>query len=293
MAYVVARAGASPTVPTVERAAAAPARAAAGARGAGVFVLLERMPLTPSGKVNRLALPAPEQPVADASTFVAPRTGLECELAASGRTAGRRGGWRPRRLFHAGRAFAAGRAGGGQDRPALAGHAAAAEPVRRAPPQRARHGDRGACAAPAGPSRGYCAGHGRRPAAAVDRCASSGCGFSISSSRAARPSTFRPVCACPARSTGGARAQSRDASFIATQVCVRCSRWSTGSRAAGPAACAVRAASGRPARARRGPHEAALARLLHAEGHEPFDLARGPLLRARLLRLATTSTSCC
>src|SRR6185369_9246920 len=45
-----------------------------------VFVFLEEWPLTPSGKINRKALPAPEQ-VTDESKFVAPRTTTEEKLA--------------------------------------------------------------------------------------------------------------------------------------------------------------------------------------------------------------------
>ncbi|HEX8559980.1 MAG TPA: amino acid adenylation domain-containing protein [Pyrinomonadaceae bacterium] len=46
------------------------------------FVILDEMPLTPNGKVNRAALPEPEQTLADAeSAYLAPRTPVEEELA--------------------------------------------------------------------------------------------------------------------------------------------------------------------------------------------------------------------
>src|SRR5205823_6921985 len=47
------------------------------------FVLLERLPLTANGKIDRGALPAPDQPRPDLGTsYVAPRTVLEQQLAA-------------------------------------------------------------------------------------------------------------------------------------------------------------------------------------------------------------------
>jgi amino acid adenylation domain-containing protein len=45
------------------------------------FVVLPTFPLTPNGKVNRSALPAPEGELSDASTFVAPRTPVEAAIA--------------------------------------------------------------------------------------------------------------------------------------------------------------------------------------------------------------------
>jgi hypothetical protein len=47
----------------------------------GAFVPLARLPLSPNGKVDRKALPAPDQALAPARAFVAPRTAME-ELVA-------------------------------------------------------------------------------------------------------------------------------------------------------------------------------------------------------------------
>jgi acyl carrier protein len=46
------------------------------------FVSLDKLPRTPSGKIDRLALPEPEAAAARTEAFVAPRTPMEEKLAA-------------------------------------------------------------------------------------------------------------------------------------------------------------------------------------------------------------------
>src|SRR5262249_20272702 len=45
------------------------------------FVILDRLPQTPNGKIDRKAMPAPDQTREAAATFVAPRTATEDALA--------------------------------------------------------------------------------------------------------------------------------------------------------------------------------------------------------------------
>ncbi len=79
VAYVVPQAGAAPEVPELRAflAARVPEHMVPPA-----WVVLDELPLTPSGKVDRRALPAPEAAGAAAGAFVAPRNPVEEMLAA-------------------------------------------------------------------------------------------------------------------------------------------------------------------------------------------------------------------
>jgi len=78
VAYLVSRDGALPASELRSRASAK----LPGYMVPAAFVTLERFPLTPSGKVNRKALPAPDQSAVKASVnYVAPRTPVEEKLA--------------------------------------------------------------------------------------------------------------------------------------------------------------------------------------------------------------------
>ena len=166
--------------------------------------------------------------------------------------------------------------------------AAAARPVRGADGGRARALDR--AARPAGgrrpappplapvPRDGAAAALLRPAAALVPRPARAG---------QRRPTTSRSPCASAARSTWRPSPAASPRSSAATRCCARRSpsrrrRAGAGDRA--PAAgCAL--AGGRPRRAcRPAARERAGAGSAEAEALRPFDLARGPLLRALLLR---------
>ena len=79
VAYVVADEG-----HTIDRAALREAVATALPlyMHPSAYVVLERMPLTPNGKVDRKALPAPDAPESGTDVFVAPRGEIESAIAA-------------------------------------------------------------------------------------------------------------------------------------------------------------------------------------------------------------------
>ena len=145
-----------------------------------------------------------------------------------------------------------------------------------------RAGSAPACAPPLVPA--------GRAARAGCRCPSprSGSGSSTSWRRAARPTTCRPRCACAAplaRARPGAAASAR--SCAATRRCAPPSPALAGEPGAGDRRRrrALPLPLRRPRRAARRRRERAPARGARRRRARPFDLARGPLLRALLLRL--------
>jgi amino acid adenylation domain-containing protein len=79
VAYVVA---AGPEAPSVSELRDGARQQLPGYMVPSAFVLLERLPLTANGKVDRGALPAPDREQHAAAAFVAPRSDLERHLAA-------------------------------------------------------------------------------------------------------------------------------------------------------------------------------------------------------------------
>ncbi len=79
VAYAVAEEGAAPTGAELRSALAA---SLPGHLVPSAVVLLDALPLTPRGKLDRRALPAPDAGAAAAVTFVAPRTPTEERIAA-------------------------------------------------------------------------------------------------------------------------------------------------------------------------------------------------------------------
>jgi amino acid adenylation domain-containing protein len=95
----------------------------------GAFVLLDRLPLTPTGKIDRKALPEPTETVASASTRH-PRSITEQDAADHlARGTGEPGGWHFRRFLRAWRPLPAGHPAGDPHRRCLCHRVASAGPV--------------------------------------------------------------------------------------------------------------------------------------------------------------------
>ena len=265
------------------------------------FVLLDALPLTPNGKLDRRALPAPDAaPAPGAGAYVAPRTpSRRCWPAIWAEVLGLERVGVARQLLRARRPLAAGHAG---DVAACARRfgvrAAAARALRGADGGRrwpARVDGAAARRAPAAPP------HPAACRAPADRCRcrspSSGCGSSTSWSRAAPPTTCRWRVRLRGRARrGGAAARARTRSCARHEIAAhhlprRGRRAGQVIAPAGAVAAAVRrsARAGRRRSARR-----SCAAPAGAERGAPFDLARGPLLRARAAAAGRrASTSCC
>ena len=249
----------------------------------GAFVALEQLPRNVSGKVDRRALPAPEQ---ESAAYVAPRTAAEEVLAGIWaevlhvERVGRGG-----ELLRAGRALAAGDAGGLAGAAGVRGGGAAAGAVR------------GAHRGGAGRARGGAA-RGGRHAGAADRAGaagrsrcrcrsrSSGSGWWTGWSRGARRTTWPGRCACAARWTWlrCGRASTRWCErheTLRTTFAERDGAPVQVIHPPAPVALAEQDLRDLPEAER----EAAAERLAEEEALRPFDLERGPLLRGTLLRL--------
>ena len=261
------------------------------------FVVLEALPLTPNGKVDRKALPAPDGRSATDGAASSPRARPIEETA--------------RRAL--GEVLGVERVGSHDNFFELGGHSLLATqvvsrirdafgvelPLRalfEAPTVAAlaerieRRTGSGGTAPGAAP---------RARAARRARCRcpspSSACGSSISSSPAAPPTTCPRPCASRARSTWPRWSAPSPSSCAATRPCAPPSA----SETASPSRSSTREAAlplpvvdlQRPAPTAE--REAEAQRLAPRGGAAPFDLARGPLLRATLLKLGEHASTCC
>ena len=274
--------------PSLEETAAG-VHGAVGLRGAGGAAADAQRQGGPQGAAGAGAAPRPELERA----FAAPRTP---DGGAAGGHLGARC-WAlervgvARQLLRAGRPLAAGHAGRLAHARRASGWSCRCATCSRRPPWRRWRRRRG---------RGAAAGQRPRAAAAAEaraarrrrcRCPSrsSGCGSSTSWSRAAPSTTSPSAVRLDGRAgRGRAGAELRGDACAGTRRCAPPSAPRTGLAGAGHRAGAGAARwqvvdlSALPEAAR----EAEAPRLAGEEARRPFDLARGPLLRAALLRLA-------
>ena len=229
--------------------------------------------------------------------FVAPRTPVEELLAAIwAEVLGRRAGRRPRQLLRARRPLAAGHAGRLARARGFPGGAAAAQPVRGAHRRRARRADRGGSPRRAGPDGPAARYRAPRDAQLPLSFAQQRLWFldqlEPDSSRLQHPAALRlsgPLDVDGARSGASTELVRRHEALRTTFAAVD----GEPVQVIAPRAATRRCRVDRPERAAASRARGRGAAARAEEARRPFDLARGPLLRARCCAWPRASTCCC